>query len=143
MTNDIDKWSINESLLQSYRSIFISSQAFLLVVGAIVAGKNGIVLFSVAAISLLMIWVIWFPIVRSRHRIVDYYKFSTRLSEANRSQLCSEHDYVHDRKLRTNANHLLGIQTNWRETRWKIDFLLPVCFSVIWIVLVIYEIWAA
>jgi len=30
---DMEKWSINESLLQSYRSIFISSQSFPLAVG--------------------------------------------------------------------------------------------------------------
>jgi len=143
MNNDLDKWSINETLLQSYRSIFISSQAFLLAVGAIVSGKNEVVLFSVAAISLLMIWVIWFPVVRSRHKIVDYYKCSSQLSETNRSQLCSEKEYVHNRKLRTQANQLFDIKTNWRETRFKIDLLIPICFSVIWTVLVIYEIWTA
>lgn len=41
---DPQLWSINESLLQSYRSIFISSQSFLLAVGGIVVDKSTIVL---------------------------------------------------------------------------------------------------
>lgn len=51
---------------------FHFSQSFLLAVGAIVSGKSGVVLYATAAISLVMIWAIWFPVVRSRHLIVDY-----------------------------------------------------------------------
>jgi len=137
-----NRWGINESLLQSYRSIFISSQSYLLAVGAIVSGKNTVALFTIALVSLAMIWFIWFPVVTSRHRIVDYYKFAIGLAETNRLQLCSEHEYVHDRTLRTSANKLFGINTNWRETRLKIDLVIPILFSLIWIVLIVYELYA-
>ncbi|MDP1559473.1 MAG: hypothetical protein Q8K59_04955 [Nitrosomonas sp.] len=136
---DMEKWSINETLLQSYRSIFISSQSFLLAVGAIVSGKNHIVLYAIAAISLLMIWAIWFPVVRARHRIVDYYKFGARLPEAERTKLCSEKQYVHDHELRKTTNNLFGIETNWRPTRKKLDFMMPVLVSSVWAVLIVYE----
>ena len=143
MADTEGRWSINESLLQSYRSIFISSQSFLLAVGAIVSGKNEAVLFVTAAASLVMIWLIWFPVVRARHKIVDYYKYSVTLSEPDRSQLCTEHQYVHNRELRKRANALFQIDTNWRPTRVKIDLMIPVAFSLIWIVLVAYEMCAA
>jgi hypothetical protein len=133
-------WSINETLLQSYRSIFISSQSFLLAVGAIVLEKNNIVLFLLAGLSLFMVWFIWFPVVLSRHKIVDYYKYGSGLSQIDRTQLCSEHEYVHDRKRRDKANKLFGIRTNWRKTRWKIDLLIPIFISVIWIILIILEV---
>lgn len=136
---DTEKWSINETLLQSYRSIFISSQSFLLAVGAIVSGKSPMVLYVVAAISLLMIWAIWFPVVRARHRIVDYYKYGAVLSESKRSELCSEKQYVHDYELRKKANELLGIRSNWRSTRKKLDLLTPALISSVWLVLVVYE----
>ena len=137
--SDTEKWSINETLLQSYRSIFISSQSFLLAVGAIVSGKSQIVFYAIAAISLLMIWAIWFPVVRARHRIVDYYKYGAVLSESKRSELCSEEQYVHDYRLRKKANELLGIRNNWRHTRKKLDLLMPALISSVWLVLVIHE----
>lgn len=136
---DTDRWSINESLLQSYRSLFISSQSFLLAVGAIVAGKSTAVVLAVAVLSLLMIWSIWFPVVRARHRIVDYYKYGTSLPESKRAELCSEKQYVHDPELRKKANEAFGIETNWRPTRVKLDLLTPVMFTAIWAVLVIYD----
>jgi hypothetical protein len=54
-------------------------------------------------------------------------------------QLCSEHDYVHDSALRANANRLLGVAKNWRETRLKMDVALPVLFSAIWLAFVVHE----
>jgi hypothetical protein len=110
-----DRWGINESLLQSYRSIFISSQSFLLAVGAIISDKNAVALFIIVAISLGMIWFIWLPVVTCRQKIVDYYKCGGSLTEAARSQLCSEHEYVHNRALRISANKLFNITTNWRK----------------------------
>ena len=70
---------LNESaivLLQSHRRIFVSSQSFILAVGAIVARERmPVISVVVALLALYMIWGMWFPIVRSRHRIVDFYKF--------------------------------------------------------------------
>jgi hypothetical protein len=135
---DLDKWSINESLLQSYRSLFISSQSFLLAVGAIMVGKDRVILLSVAIIGLVMIWTIWFPAVRARHRIVDYYKFGSQLAPALRQTICSESDYVNDRKARSAANVSFGIDTNWRKTRLKLDLLTPLMFTMVWCVLVFH-----
>lgn len=133
---DQERWKANEALLQSYRSIFISSESFLLAVGAIVVEKSLAVLLAVAVVSLFMIWAIWFPVVRARHLIVDYYKY--RSLKGPPDDLCTEDEYVHKRTLRRAANRLLGIRTNWRPTRWKIDLLLPILFSVVWITLIIY-----
>lgn len=137
--NDMEKWSVNESLLQSYRSVFISSQSFLLAVGAIVADKSTMVLLATAGVGTLMIWAIWFPVVVARHRIVDYYKYRASLPESRRPELCSESDYVKDRTLRRKANEVLGLKTNWRPTRRKIDLLIPFLFSFVWIVLLLYR----
>lgn len=137
---DLDKWSINETLLQSYRSIFISSQSFMLAVGAIISGKSIYVFMSIFFAGLVMIWFIWFPCVRARHRTVDYHKFGGTLDDSKLSELCSEKEYVHNAELRKKANILFGIETNWRPTRRKVDFLMPVIFSFIWFVLLVYEI---
>lgn len=134
---DLDRWSINESLLQSYRSLFISSQSFLLAVGAIMVGKDRVILWCVGGFGLVMIWLMWFPAVRARHRIVDYYKFAAALAPDQRAGLCSEGTYVNDRAARRAANALFGIDTNWRQTRLKLDLLTPVMFTAVWLVLLL------
>ncbi|MBI4908452.1 MAG: hypothetical protein HY820_32820 [Acidobacteria bacterium] len=137
--DEITKWSINESLLQSYRSIFISSQSFLLAVGAIVVGKSTLVLFATAAVSQIMIFMIWMPVVVARHRIVDYYKFGSSIPPEGRLQICTEREYVHDRVSRVKANEVFGIRGNWRPTRLKLDLGIPLLFSLVWIVLMIQQ----
>jgi hypothetical protein len=139
-------WSTNESLLQSYRTIFISSQSFLLAVGAITTtGKNSFLLqlfwSAIAIIGLIMIIWFWMPIVRARGRIVDYYKFGRKLAEEQRMKLCTETEYVNNKEARRIANELLGLKTNLRTTRKKVDLWLPILFSCVWIILAIF-VWA-
>lgn len=134
-----NEWSINETLLQSYRSIFISSQSFLLAVGAIVSGKSRATLYGIGALSLLMILAIWVPVVRSRHLIVDYHKYGSKLPKVDQLKLCTVEQYVKKRKLRKEANVLLAIESNWRGTRVKLDALMPALISSVWLALLIYE----
>lgn len=134
-----DKWSINETLLQSYRSIFISSQTFLLTVGAIVSSKSHAVLYVVSVIGLIMIWGIWFRTVRARHLIVDYHKYGSELPAPEQAKLCTAEEYVKNIELRNKANVLFGLKTNWRETRINLDLLMPLLLSCVWVVLIIFE----
>jgi len=135
---DLERWNVNETLLQSYRSIFISSQSFILAVGAIVLDKSTFILFAIAIMSLIMIWVVWFPVVVSRHRIVDFYKY--RAIKPGDIPDCSEAQYVHDPVKRKRANEGFGITTNWRKTRIKLDLVIPIMFTLVWILLLGYAI---
>lgn len=138
MLNIVQKWSVNENLLQHYRSIFISSQSFIIAVGAIMVGKPSWIFIPIFLISLIMIWFIWFPVVKSRHRIVDYYKYSLELDDTLIKNLCTETEYVNDKRKRNEANKLFKNDIgNWRSTRIKVDLILPISFSVIWLILFI------
>jgi hypothetical protein len=110
-----------------------------LTAGAVFTGKSATLLFVVALMALAMIWIVWFPVVRARIYIVDYYKYAATLSPENASRLCSEHDYVLKANLRANANILFGITSNWRTTRIKMDIVLPLLFTALWLVLVVHE----
>lgn len=144
MLNLETKWSVNESLLQSYRSIFISSQSFLLAVGAFSFEKFRLLNILLAIMSLLMIWGIWIPVVRARRRIVDYYKYALKLTDEQRQkfgQITDEIGYVPNGKLRNAANQFLEETLNLdkpvsdlRETRKKVDLYLPIGFSLIWLI---------
>jgi ABC-type bacteriocin/lantibiotic exporter with double-glycine peptidase domain len=118
MSNSDAKWNTNESLLQSYRSIFISSESFLLAVGALFWAQSMIILLVISILSLLIIWFIWFPVVVSRHRIVDYYKYNMECIEVIDKPTTTK--YVKDRKYRNQLNKVIGLKSNWRDTRIKL-----------------------
>ena len=88
---------------------------------------------------MLVIWWIWVPVVRARHKIVDFYKYSAEVSEESLSELCSEKNYMSHPASYQEANALLGISTHWRETRVKVDLALPILFSGMWVILVAFE----
>ncbi|MBA7645545.1 MAG: hypothetical protein GH143_01355 [Calditrichaeota bacterium] len=135
------KWSTNETLLQSYRSIFISSQSFLLAVGVLSFDRSNWLLIILAEISVFMIWYIWFPVVKTRHRFVDYHKYALELSEEEQSKLCEVKKYVEDKEERKQANIILKLcNGQWRLTRKKVDILIPCFFICIWVCLLILKI---
>jgi hypothetical protein len=138
MTND-DKYRMNEMNLQAYRLMFIPLEAILLLIGVILQDKPQFIFMVFISISLYSIWGLWFPIVRSRQRVVDYYKYQT-LSKHVPEDLPDLESYVHDKEVRKQVNEALGISANWRKTRRKLDFLLPVLFTLSWIFLLLYEI---
>lgn len=153
--NSETRWSVNESLLQSYRSIFISSQSFLLAVGALTFDKESWMMTGLnivlATMSLVMIRWIWFPVVKSRRRIVDYYKFSMDLPEEVQNEFFTafkEDDFVKDGELRNRANEFLlknhpqwtNIKSDLRETRKKVDGWIPLGFSIVWVIFLIISI---
>ena len=128
----LQKWDTNENLLQSYRSIFISSQSFLIAVGAILLdSKTPWWLLPIVFIAAIMIiWVLWFQVVSARAKIADIYKHN--LLENFDTQSITQ--YLKDKRFRKAVNLKHGIK-NWRETRLKVDLVLPIIFSIIWIAL--------
>ncbi len=133
------RWDVNEGLLQDYRSDSLAIQGLLLAVGAIIYEKSTIVLIATAVLSLFMMWGILFPVVRARARVVDFYKYGSELPEELFETL-SVDTYVRDRKERKRINHeLFGGITNWRPTRKKLDIYAPVIISLVWIILVVFQ----
>lgn len=139
-------WTINENLLQSYRLVFIESQSFFLAVGAILTlnTSHDWIFYVFTGLAIIIIWYIWFRVVRVRHLIVDYHKFIHLYILKNQIEpegICSEKLYINncDRTYRKNTNKILDIDKNWRLTRFKIDLLLPIIFTVSWILLSLYK----
>lgn len=116
-------WTLNESLLQSYRSIFIASQS-LIISGAALTSGTWIhpIIISIAIVQL----IIGYLVIVTRARIVDFYKFN--LSEKG----FKEEQYINNRTIRLNANKYIPGETNWRKTRIRIDLIIPLSFLLIW-----------
>lgn len=134
------RYNTNESLLQSYRSIFISSESFLLAVGAMLYENSANAFYVVSILSILKIYFIWIPVVKSRQKVVDYFKFCSNLSEKEMNKICTLDEYVHNSELRKETNKIFKIKSNWRPTRIKIDGVIPATFAIIWLVLTIFQI---
>ena len=140
MSNHLEKWHNNENLLQSYRQIFVGSQAFMLAVGAILfSTADDWLLVLIAVLAAVIIWYIWFLVVLARHKAVDYHKYIT-LNGGVSDGVCSEDDYINNKELRIRTNEILGIPTHWRPTRKKIDLYLPVIYSTAWVLLVYFKV---
>lgn len=138
MNND-EKYRMNEMNLQAYRLMFIPLEAILLISGILIHDQPQFIFMVFISFSLYSIWGLWFPIVRSRQRVVDYYKYQSQ-SKHVPEDLPDLESYVHDKEVRKQVNEELGISANWRKTRRKLDFILPVLFTLSWIVLLLYEI---
>lgn len=134
-----EKYRMNEMNLQAYRLMFIPLEAILLVIGLLVHDHPGFLFIFFMSFSLYTTWGLWFPIVRSRQRVVDYYKYQSSAKHLP-EDLPDLESYVHDKDIRRQVNEQLGISANWRKTRRKLDFILPVLFTLAWIFLFIYEI---
>ncbi len=69
-------------------------------------------------------------------RVTYYYKFQLDDKIKSNFDNCSEEDYVKNDEQRQSINKNIG-KSNWRATRKKMDFGLPVIFSIIWLAIVI------
>src|SRR5450631_2027812 len=107
-----EQWNINEMLLQSYRSYFISFQSIFLAVGAFLFGKDIRLSFLLFLIGVLSIWLLWAPVVRFRRRAVDFYKY--QYLKPKLSPPCDEGEYLNNAAKREAFNKLYGVKTNLR-----------------------------
>lgn len=144
-----EKWGVNEGLLQSYRQIHISTQSIFIAIGAILLdydGTGSIWMFLIlAVVGIFMIWVIWYETVRVRALIVDYHKYHYLYLQEKQKEpdgVCSVDEYVKNSAKREKTNKKLGIEKNFRKTRVKIDQYLPGIFTIIWLTLFFFKLFA-
>jgi len=157
MDNYLEKekseWALYDSIVQSYRSNMIASQSLLLAVAAIFFSKEPFLVVVLCAIGLVLQWYIWFRIITKRCIISDYHKFNFQFelskkinNEGNAMQEgdvpLSEQTYVSNRNVRKMANawiveltHNEKYKRNARITRVKLDYILPILFSIVWVLI--------
>ena len=134
MKNVATKWAVNETLLQSYRMIFISTQSLFIAVGILSLDKSMYLFLLLLCSAMFTMYYIWIPVVNARHKIVDYYKYALDLSKQERANLCSLAIYTSNDEERIKANAILKMQRGkWSPTRIKIDIVIPSLLTFIWI----------
>lgn len=147
------RWSTNEAHIQAYRSSMISSQSFLLAVAAILLDKSKLLFAICAVVALIQLLYIWYPIIRRRTIISDYYSndLMHRFSECGKQEVNCEgqlqvETYVKNKTVRKKVNEQLAksnpkLKHNFRRTRIKVDLLLPASFALIWVSFLCIGIW--
>lgn len=150
--NSDNAWAINDANLQSYRNMYLSSQSIMLAVGAILIEKGVILIFLLAIIALVQIYWIWIPIMYYRGVLVDFYKF--KLGEhfdwnGDFVEEISEHPltesiYCDSKKIREKVNYIYHDKiykdkpfSNRRKTRRKLDVLMPISMTLMWVLYII------
>lgn len=150
-----NKWSTYEANVQSYRSSMIASQSFLLAAGMFSIDRI-VLSCTCVVIALFQLWFIWFRVIRVRTIISDYYKFELERKFDNCGQEiveAAEHcnkpldedTYVKNRGVRKKVNEALSkdkpkLRHNMRQTRIKVDLILPISFTLLWIMIFLYSI---
>ena len=153
--NSNEKWSTYEANVQAYRSNFLSSQSILLAVGAISLGKIFYLTLMISIIGLFHMWVIWFRVIIIRTRIVDYHKFGFKKLFDNEGNLSNQnYNYLQEIiysnnwkvrfKVNKNYSNIWERKpkkfTNLRTTRIKLDLLIPITLTLIWLMFIFYEV---
>lgn len=151
-----NKWSTYEAHIQSYRANMIASQSFLLAAGIFSVDKV-VLSCTCAAIAIFQLWFIWFRVIRARTIIADFYKFSlgcrfdncgciVNKSTEQCENLLDEDMYLKNSALRKKVNKALAeyegkpkLKYNMRRTRVKIDLILPISFTILWVILCLYS----
>lgn len=150
--NSDNSWAINDANLQSYRNMYLSSQSIMLAVGAILIEKGVILVVLLAIIALVQIYWIWVPIMYYRGIIVDFYKF--KLGEhfdwnGDFVEEIAEHPltdsiYCDNKKIREKVNYLYYDKvykekpfSNRRTTRCKLDILMPISMTLMWVLYIV------
>ena len=143
------KWAVYESNVQQYRVISVTVQSFLLAVGSIwfSAQKTPptVLLIALFAIGIGHIFYIWMPIVHARIKIVDYYKGQLDLSIQRRADLaafCTEDKYRESADIRLQVVEKFfkpEFQQPVRDTRIKLDIVVPIGYAVIWALMLYYK----
>jgi len=144
------RWVTYESNVQQYRVLSATVQSFLLTIGSILYTQQGVpnaLLILVTLLAVMHIKFIWFNVVRARNLIVDYYKYQhyAKLTQDQLSELeknYPETRYVHEKEAREKVNSEFFNKPTlsvWRETRIKLDIIVPSGYFIIWTALFLWK----
>lgn len=150
-----NKWSTYEANVQAYRSCMIASQSFLLAAGTF-SIERVVLGCACVGIALFQLWFIWFRVIRTRTIISDFYKFDlgSKFNDCGQDittviksdgELLNEDTYLKNKKIRKKVNATLAelkkepkLKHNMRYSRIKIDLILPISFTILWIIIFLY-----
>jgi hypothetical protein len=142
--NLLTLWSIQDELLQSYRTIFITSQSFLIPMVAFIALQSPLVAIVISTVGFFIVTK-WHSICKARG--YDVWFAHWRLLQFDHNYAVRE-DIMKDFKDWQNLNlkdrrfilenDRIGKLLVGSKTRSFLDFTLPLMFGLLWLFLIVY-----
>jgi hypothetical protein len=131
-------WGIQDTLLQQYRTIFITMQSIFIAVAATLLSAKvpWIPMTLLTVLGSFTLWL-WITICRSRGRGVYLLQFLAMQAEAGVPvvrPVRTLKDFQDKKHPEIETNELFRALEHGR-TRWKLEFLLPIVFSLAWVFL--------
>ena len=127
--NLISLWGIQDSLLQSYRRIYLTSQSILFAIAVFAVNKQIPVLKDLFPILGVIMVAFWIFSTRERASKVDYFQKKIRKMEETRKEqdriLNKFKEEFPDRKI--------------VSTRSMLNYYLPIIFIILWMLLIVYN----
>jgi len=139
------KWDVNESLLQSYRNVFIASQS--LFVGAVGIMRDEFPLNFIIVLVAVFQLIVGCLVIDARAKIVDFYKFNLNHAPYFKGgdERKNEEKYVKCKSTREKVHCELKSKgttlETWRDTRKRLDVWIPITFLFIWASFLLKFIW--
>jgi hypothetical protein len=138
-------WSIQDSLLQAYRGIFITTQSIVFAIAVFIASNSRPLFAIFLALLGFCLLVVWFLVCLRRGLAVWFFQWHILLLEKGESvpqAILSEFKQWQSSKgwRALKGNH------DWQrltksQTRFLMDKTLPVAFGALWIFLIVYAFW--
>lgn len=149
------QWATYESNVQAYRGLGMSAQSLFLAVGAILLGFGmKIPFFAVFVMAMIAAWYVFFPVIFARTAIADYHKFDlrNRFARDGNPSTGAEGDFLREKEYarvwgggalrRTvySGMRLPGAPAfrTMRDTRRKLDVIMPALVSAVWVIFAVY-----
>ena len=142
----IAMWDIQESLLQSYRNIFLTSQSIIFSIAVVIVSTSTPYLaFLLLFIGIFMIFYLWIPICRSRG--YDVWFFHWQILQLENGKAIDQKIFTEFKKwqaldIKEKRKKLeqdkLGKLLLRSKVRTKMELYLPWSFVILWITLALF-----
>jgi hypothetical protein len=131
-------WQIQESLLQSYRSLFLTSQSIIFAIGSIVAAddKMKVVFLPMLILGIVLLYF-WHDLGTLRGLDVSYFQMQLMKAENGKSvgNLMLEFKVWQGLGKKEKRDRLKEFGLHRSKTRLWLEDLVPLLFLVLWICL--------
>jgi hypothetical protein len=149
-------WQIQDTLLQSYRILFMTFQAIAITAGGFVSfqltGGGVWDLLHISVIGFLIlagpvfILAVWIPIVSHRHRMVSFTQWLLRTNTAHETPPFNLLGQFSDG--RSTYHQTIIARDDFQSflkgpTRMKLDRAVPIAFIFFWVLLILWKILGA
>ena len=137
----LNHWQIQDSLLQSYRGLFLTSQSIIFAIASVIATNSNPdkIVFIILLILGLILLYLWFNIGRARGLDVSYFQMLLLKDEKGEkiSNIMTNFKEWQSKKSKEKIIELKEFKLDKSRTRTTLERDVPILFLFLWIALTV------